>query len=166
MSGHAPEAQGQQCFARSVGSVLQLARAIARRTSQLGTYVLDDFETGRHVLQDFRDVFAKMFQLPPQSGQASCFGRTFALLVASDRAMVAAQVVLPRCSPELILLPLLFLWFALLPVLPAAVPVARSGVPVSPTSGRTAGDAVSRSAAFKCSISTSREASCSRCEKT
>ncbi len=37
--------------------------AITTRTSQLGTNVLDDFETGRNVLQDFRDIFAKMLQL-------------------------------------------------------------------------------------------------------
>ena len=62
--------------------------------------------------------------------------------MASERVTVAVQVVLPRCSPELILLPLLFLWLALLPGPPAAVPVVRSGIPASPTNGRTAGDAV------------------------
>src|SRR5882724_7443256 len=57
------------------------------------------------------------------------------------------QALLPQCSPGLIPSPQLFLSFVLLPVLPTAVPVVRFGIPASPTSGRTAGDAVSRSPA-------------------
>ena len=50
---------------RSIGRLgrFGLHDPIAARTSQLGTNVADDFETGRHVLQDFRDIFAKMLQL-------------------------------------------------------------------------------------------------------
>ncbi len=86
---------------------------------------------------------------------------TFALRVASDRVTRAAQVALLQCSPGLIPSPQLFLSFALLPVLPAAVPVVRSGDRFSDERPNCMRRSFAISS-FKCSISASREASCLR----
>jgi hypothetical protein len=143
MPARAPEPRTSNASLDRSARRFGLHDAIVTPASQPGTNVLDDFETGRHVLQDFRDIFAEM--LSPDKLLAS--EEPFALRVASDRATVAAQVALPQCLVGLVPSPRLFLSFVLLLVIPAAVPVVRSGNPSSPTSGRTACDAVSRSAA-------------------
>jgi len=84
--------------------------------------------------------------------------------VASDRVTGVVQVDYRVLGGADSFTAVVFLRFASLPVLPAVVPVARFGIPASPTSGRTAGDAVSRSE-LQVFISASREASCSRCER-
>ena len=71
---------------------------------------------------------------------------TFALRVANDRVTVVVQVALPQCSAVLIPLPLLFLRSPCFQFFQQQFQLFDLAI-ASPMSGRTACDAVSRSAA-------------------
>src|SRR6266853_5069397 len=70
---------------------------------------------------------------------------TFALHAVDVPAVAAAPGGLPHFPPPMFLAPAI-LCFGFLPVLPAAVPVARSGDPTFPKNVRTACAAASQSA--------------------
>src|SRR6267154_6557573 len=78
-------------------------------------------------------------------GKLPLSGDTFALHAVDVPAVAAAPAVLPLFLQPMFLAPAI-LSFGFLPVLPAAVPVARSDDPTFPKNARTACDEAWRSA--------------------
>ena len=124
----------------------------AARAGQLRSHLPDHFESRRHVLQNFRNVFAQRFQRAAAVRTSFLLWRIFPHL--------ARQVLGQR--PFVLLSPRRWQWTRPLPVCaswlcfplaspatrPAATPVARSDGPASPTCARTASAAAWRSAAL------------------
>ena len=148
-----------QCRARSGDSALPPARCSRTSCSSACAHLPNHHETGGHVLQHLRHIFAQLAQLPPtlrthrffrlvglafprqMIGQCAARGfRCAGVDEALDRSRFGAWA-LARCAS--------------IPVPPAAAPTARSAAPVSPTCARTACGAAWPAAACRCSISRS-----------
>ena len=81
-----------------------LHNARAAGATQLRPHHADDFEASRYVFQHLGDIFAQQAELPPQSGQASCFGAIVSVSRGSSagsgrRAGFLAASRSRRCSP-------------------------------------------------------------------
>ena len=146
----------------------RLHDAIATRAGQLRANLPNHFESRRHVLQNFRNVFTQMVQCFRRSpDKPFAAADTCAFRAAGAPATVACicaatgtwgGLFAQKCWPQLFPL-------GSPAALPAATPVARSDDPASPNSARTASAATWRSAALNARFLRRAKPVARRCER-